>query len=278
VHLPQRLETRIEFTHRVTSFGALVAVLAFAAIAILGAPAGHRLRRTAYAAVLLMVVEALIGAALVLFRLVAHDASKARALVMPAHLLSTYALVAVLTLAALWSAPAPLVRAEPGKVTGPGRGWLTAGALAIVLVAATGAFTALGDTLYPPAASSLAGRFHEDQGAAANFLQRLRVLHPVLAVATAALVVHLGAAHAGASQAGIRGASRAVIAFAGLQVVAGTLNVLWSAPGWLQVVHLGLALGLWVSFVSLAACVGEAQASGRSRALDAPDGTAAPAS
>jgi heme A synthase len=274
-HLPRRLETLIEFTHRVTSFLALVMVLVFAAVSVRGAPAGHRLRRAAYATVFLMLVEALIGAALVLFRLVAHDASRARALVMPAHLLSTYALVAVLTLAVLWSAPPSAASARDTKPGGPSQGWLLLGALAIVVVAATGAVTALGDTLYPPAATSLAARFHEDQGAAANFLQRLRVLHPVLAVATAAFVAHLAAGYAGATDSTLRGASRAVLAFAGLQVLAGSLNVILSAPGWLQVAHLAFALGLWVAFVSLAGSVAETRASGALKAESAPDGGAA---
>jgi heme a synthase len=178
---------------------------------------------------------------------------------MPAHLLSTYALVAVLTLATRWSLPDDSARAESPAASAaelaaslPARVWLLFGALAILLVAATGAVTALGDTLYPPAASSLAGRLHEDQGAGAHFLQRLRVLHPVLAVATAGFVAHLSAAFGRSARSRVRGASRAVLLFAGLQVLAGSLNVVLSAPGWLQVVHLGLALGLWISFVALA--------------------------
>jgi heme a synthase len=273
--LPHRLETLIEFSHRVTSAGSLVAVLVFAAITVRGVPAGHRLRKTAYAAVLLMVVEALIGAALVLFRLVVDDASKARAIVMPAHLLSTFALVAVLTLATLWSRTPPPAPPET-RASGPGSGWLALGAVALVVVALTGAITALGDTLYPPLAASLVGRLHEDQGAHANFLQRLRVLHPVLAVGAAALVAHLAAAY-GSVGPGARRASRAVLVFAGLQLAAGTLNVLLSAPGWLQVVHLGLALGLWASFVALAGSVGDARASGAPTTGDARSRTAAPA-
>ena len=272
--LPRRLETLIEFTHRVTSAGSLIAVLTFAAIAIRNVPSGHRLRKTAYAAVLLMLVEALIGAALVLFRLVADDASKARAFVMPAHLLSTFALVAVLTLGALWS-KTPLPAAPLPRELGPG-GWLVLGGVALVVAALTGAITALGDTLYPPVAASLAGRLHEDHGVHANFLQRLRVLHPVLAVGTAAFVAHLAAAY-GSVGPGARRASRAVLVFAGLQLVAGTLNVLLSAPGWLQVVHLGLGLGLWISFVALAGSVNEARASRAAAPASAPRGTAAPA-
>jgi heme A synthase len=260
-HLPRRFETVIEFSHRVTSAGSLIAVLAFTAIVVRGVPAGHRLRKMAYAAVFMMLVEALIGAALVLFRLVVDDASKARAFVMPAHLLSTFALVAILTLATLWSKP-PLPAATEPRALGPARGWLVLGALTLVVVAVTGAM-------------SLAGRLAEDQGAHANFLQRLRVLHPVLAVASAAFVAHLAAAYGHAGPRARR-ASRAVIAFAGVQLAAGTLNVILSAPGWLQVAHLGLALGLWVSYVALAGSVGEARASRTASPAGEPHGTAAP--
>jgi heme A synthase len=256
VHLPRRLETVIELTHRVTSAGALLAVLAFAIAAFLGSPRGDRLRRAAYAAVGLMVVEALIGAALVLFRLVAADASTARAWVMPAHLVSTYALVAVMTLSVIWSASSGNAPSRiPGMIP-EGRFWLLLGAAAIVLVAGTGALTALGDTLYPPAAHTIAGRVLEDQGRAATGLQRLRMLHPLLAVTTAigvaALVLRFGTSSPRAS--------RAVLSFIAAQLAAGVANVLLSAPGWMQVVHLGLSLALWMSYVALVATLQTAAA------------------
>jgi heme A synthase len=245
-HLPRRLETLIELTHRVTSAGALLAVLAFAAVAVLESPRRHRLRSAAWAAVGLMLVEALIGAGLVLWRLVAHDTSTARAVVMPAHLVSTYALVGVLTLGVSWSRPKPR-HPESVPTDGGAVRWLVAGALLVVVVAATGALTALGDTLYPPAAQTLAARVVEDQGQAAHGLQRLRVLHPLLAVLTAGAVVALalrfGAAH--------RTASGAVVGITALQLIAGVSNVALSAPGWLQVVHLALSVGLWVALVTL---------------------------
>jgi heme A synthase len=252
-HLPRRLETLIELTHRVTSAGALVAVLGFAASAVLGSPRGHRLRGAAWVAVGLMVFEALIGAGLVLWRLVAHDTSTARAVVMPAHLVSTYALVAVLTLGVLWSRP-KAGRAAPRPSEPAAVRWLVVGALCVVAVAATGALTALGDTLFPPAAQTLAGRVVEDQGAAAHGLQRLRFVHPLLAVVTAVVVVALALLYGSAH----RTASRAVMAFTALQVVAGITNVVLSAPGWLQVVHLGLSLALWIALVTLIGAAREA--------------------
>lgn len=258
-HLPRRLETWVELTHRVTSGAGFLLVVAFTWLCFRGAPAGHRLRRTAYAAMFLMLLEALIGAALVLFGLVAKDASHSRAVVMPAHLLVTFGLVAALTLAVRFSAAESGTRAEPSEPPGDSPlppAWLAFGALAIVVVALSGALTALGDTLFPPVAASLAGRLAEDQGAGAHFLQRLRVFHPVLAVGAAALVVYVASAFAGSERPGVRRSSRAVLVFVALQLAAGGLNVALSAPGWLQVLHLGLALGLWIAFVSLAGEVG----------------------
>jgi cytochrome c oxidase assembly protein subunit 15/protoheme IX farnesyltransferase len=185
-----------------------------------------------------MLLEALIGAGLVLLALVGQNASVARAVVMPAHLVSTYALTAVLTLLVAWGDSPGGARPRFGAV-------FVAAGLALVVVSATGAVTALGDTLYPPQAASLGERIAEDQASDAHFLVRLRVLHPVLAVLVAAWV-------AGVARRARRRASGAVVAFCVAQLVAGTLNVFLSAPGWLQVVHLGLALAIWIAFVLVA--------------------------
>jgi cytochrome c oxidase assembly protein subunit 15 len=239
-HLPKTVETAIELTHRVTSGLALVAVLVLWFVTFRDEPRGHPARRLAVGAVLLMLVEALIGAGLVLLSLVGKNDSVMRAIVMPAHLLSTYALTAVLTLLVVWRAEARALLAPP-RVSP----LIVAGGLALVLISATGAVTALGDTLYAPEAGSLGARLAEDQASGAHFLARLRVVHPVLAVLGAALVAHA------ARRAG-RPASRTVVVLCVVQVAAGTLNVFLSAPGWLQIVHLALALALWIAFVLLA--------------------------
>src|SRR6186713_2582797 len=68
-HLPRTLHTAIELTHRVTSGLALVVVLGLFAVTVRDEPRGHPARRLAFGAVLLMLLEALIGAALVLLAL-----------------------------------------------------------------------------------------------------------------------------------------------------------------------------------------------------------------
>src|SRR5690606_42039409 len=62
-----QLETMVEFTHRVTSGLALVLVVIMYAWARRSYAEGHRVRRAAGWSTILMVVEALIGAGLVLF-------------------------------------------------------------------------------------------------------------------------------------------------------------------------------------------------------------------
>jgi cytochrome c oxidase assembly protein subunit 15 len=246
-HLPRSLETGIELTHRVTSGLALLGVVLVVVLSFRAFPAGHLVRRASAWALVFMLVEALIGAALVLFALVAEDTSLGRALVMPAHLVSTYALTGALFLA-LAREPSP----PPVRIEGAWRlCWL--GAAVLVVISGTGALTALGDTLYPPGAADIATRLAEDHGVSSTFLQKLRVLHPVLAVLGGALMVPLSATLArrsGSPRAAraARGVTLTVVA----QLVAGVVNVLLSAPGWMQVLHLALALGVWLSFVRLA--------------------------
>lgn len=302
VHLPRRLETIIELTHRVTSGLALLFVVGLVVFAVRTHPPGG-VRTASYVALAFMVVEALIGAALVLFGLVDQDASLGRALVMPAHLVSTYALTAALFFVIRRSNPAStrdatLLQASskstPARdVTGGheqtvGRGaterggavvgeattlgggtaasgsaaWsgsVALGALVILLISATGAITALGDTLYPPSASTLAGRVAEDQGVTATLLQRLRVAHPVLAVLGGALLARLGAGLArGSGLSSARRGSRTLTLTIVAQLLFGTANIWFSAPGAMQVAHLALALGVWLAFVALALETGSA--------------------
>ena len=95
--------TLIELGHRLTSGLAALLVVGLVAGAWRGFPRGHVVRRSALAALVLMVLEALIGAGLVLLEHVAGDASIARAWWVSGHLVNTFLLVAALTLTA-WGA------------------------------------------------------------------------------------------------------------------------------------------------------------------------------
>src|SRR5205085_164011 len=201
-------------------------------------PKGHLVRRTAALSVAFLLTEALLGAGLVLLQYVDKNESVGRAVYLSAHLLNTQLLLAVLTLTALQTWPAVTRRLV-----------LLAIALA---VSVTGAIAALGDTLFP--ATSLAAGFQSDFSTRAHFLLRLRVIHPILAVAagvffalTALSVIRKStSAHA-------KVAAWAVALLVVLQLYAGATNLLLLAPVWLQIVHLLLANLLWIALVTLTA-------------------------
>jgi heme A synthase len=242
------LETMVEFVHRATSGVALLLVVALAAWVFRARPKGHPARRAAGASVVFILVEAAVGAALVLFGLVADNDSVARALFMAGHLANTFVLLACLTLAAHWcGTDAPLRPVAVSRF-----GWLMGlGAIALVLVGKSGAVAALGDTLYP-AQSILAG-LAQDLSPTAHFLVRLRMLHPVLALAGVLLVaLCCGRVLQATEEPAVRRAAWTVSGLALLQLAAGIVNVALLAPVWMQIVHLLLADLLWIAFVLLA--------------------------
>ena len=239
VPVAPRIETIIEFTHRAMSGVALVAVVALWLWSRASFPRGHRARKMALASLVFLITEALLGAGLVLFNYVDKDASVSRALYLSMHLLNTLLLLGALVLTAWLSCD------ERGRGR---RSLLVTVALPIAaLVSVTGAIAALGDTLFP--ATSLAEGFHQDFSGAANFLVRLRVLHPALAILAAVYFVAISIVvlRSGQSRLAIL-----VLTLALAQLAAGAINVVLLAPIWMQIAHLLLADSLWIGLVLLA--------------------------
>jgi cytochrome c oxidase assembly protein subunit 15 len=240
----------IEYSHRLTSGIALLAVVVLLIWTWRATRRGHPARTGAVLSVVFMLTEAAVGAGLVLFQLVADNATMARAMFMAVHLLNTFVLLACLALTAEWLAGGTGV--EPGA-----RPMLTGGVVigcaAILLVSTSGAVAALGDTLFP--ARSLSSALSEDLSATSHLLIRLRVLHPILALVTAAGLIAAAPRLAAAGTSYSRVPARAVIALAALQVVAGAASVYFLAPVALQLVHLLLADAVWIAFVLLGASV-----------------------
>jgi cytochrome c oxidase assembly protein subunit 15 len=248
VHLPRTMATAIELSHRLTSGLALLFVVSVAIVAFRRFPAGHATRRAAVAAVVFMLSESLVGAALVLLRLVGENASVARTAVMAVHLVNTSFLAGAIALTAWAATHAAPRRWRP---TCPLE-WSLLGALgAVLVVSMTGGVTALGDTLYPVETSrNLAARLAADQATTATFLEHGRAVHPLVAFTAAVLV--LTVAWKTPEKRPVReveAGARVVMALVFAQVGAGVLNVLLSAPGWMQVVHLGLATSVWIALV-----------------------------
>lgn len=231
--------TAIEFTHRGMSGLALVMVLALAVFIWRKTPKGHPGRTGAVLSGVAIVGEALIGAMIVLAEWVADDASVARAISVPLHLVNTFFLLAALTLTISW-----LSGADRLDLRGHTRItlWVALGGIALVLIAASGAVTALADTLFPKGVGP-------DAVGTEHFLTELRIVHPILAVVASVI----GWAVASRSERGRGPAAMAMPVIIGLMLLSGVVNVALGVPVWMQLVHLGLADVLWIAYVFVAA-------------------------
>jgi heme A synthase len=236
-------ETLIEFTHRATSGIALLAVVVLLWMAFRRFPARHSVRRGAVASMVLMLTEAGVGAGLVLLEYVAGNASPWRAAWMAVHLTNTFLLLAAIALTAWWASGGRRVR-----VRGQGlAGVLALAPIALVLlVGITGAVTALGDTLFPKTSVGMDSGVH--------FLERLRIVHPLLAIVTALFAIfaasRLRVLRPGRRTARLASSSSFLLV---IQLIVGVFNVALLAPIPMQIIHLLVADAVWLALVLLAA-------------------------
>lgn len=241
IPLNPSLNTLIEFGHRVTSGLALPLVILMA-VGVWQATTARGVRRYAVASVAFMVLEAAIGAGLVLLEYVALDARTARALWIAGHLVNTFFLLAVIALTAWGIGGRPLPRWR-----GSGRRGLAVGTALVgaIVLGASGAITALGDTLV------IVGGLSPQEHALVETLVGLRLLHPTLAFVVLGLV---GVAVWSARQRPLAlHLGMTVVGAFVLQMAIGALNVWLMAPLWIQIVHLLVTDGIWIGLVYFAA-------------------------
>jgi heme A synthase len=248
--------TLIELVHRVTSGIALLIVLVLWITVRRLTPPGAFARTTATAAVVFILIEAAIGAGLVLLELVGDSTSLWRPMVMGAHLVNTFALMAALTLTA-WALSNRPIRWNGGRMGA----LLLACAGALLLTNVSGAIAALGDTLFP--ARSLFEAWRQELSMTSNLLIRLRLLHPLLSVVTAASVAIVCFPFTRTRSLSATPA-RVLLGLLVVQLAVGIVNVLLLAPVWLQLVHLLLASTVWIAFVLAAANILSTQAENNS--------------
>lgn len=252
VVLPQlaRFHTFVEFTHRLMSGASLFLIAALLVWTWIRTRRGALARWAAVASMVLVLNEALLGALLVLLRLVAHNQSAGRAVYLSFHFANTLLLLAALALTAEF-----LSRPRHRATTGWRRGQLVfpvLGIVATLIVGVSGSLAALGDTLFP--ARSLSSALAQDFSSASPWLLRLRWVHPASAILAGALVLWLlvQALRPGAGTR-MRTLGIAVLTTLATQYILGTADVLLRAPTWLQIVHLLDADLFWIFLVLLAA-------------------------
>lgn len=248
-HSP-RLDTIIEFTHRVTSGISFFAVVGLLAWVLRATPRGHLARAAAWASVAFTLIEAILGALLVKLGLTAQSTSPLRAPYLALHLTNTLLLLAALTLTAHFLCRKVGFMRNSVQLVVPFRSSI---ALIVVLaVGVTGSLAALGDTLFP--ATSLGQAFAQDLSSSSAWLLRWRWTHPTVAfLACIFLIWLLVRAAKRSAHWDNRSLSALVLILLATQYLLGVLDVVLLAPVWLQIVHLLGADALWSALVVLTA-------------------------
>ena len=237
------VETLIELSHRLSS-GILGVFALGVAIAIFrNYRPGHAARKGAVWTLAFILAEALIGAGLVRFEWVADNDSVARVYAMAFHLVNTFLLLGVMTLTA-WYASA---RDRKLELTGQRETVvpLALAAVSVLMVGASGAVTALGDTLL------LTEGVRPEESPVVAQLVGARFYHPALAI-LASLVIAFAAGNVGRDcrPEGRRYAWMLLVLFL-TQLALGTANVYLKAPVWMQLVHLAVSDGIWILLILL---------------------------
>jgi cytochrome c oxidase assembly protein subunit 15 len=245
-----RIDTIIEFTHRIMSGLSVFAVLGLLAWTFAGTVRGHLARVAAVAAVVFTLFEAILGALLVKLGLTAQSQSPIRPAYLSLHLSNTLLLLAALTLTAhLLSRRKAFLRDSVRLVAPFGA---VVAVVVVMVVGVTGSLAALGDTLFP--ASSLGSALAQDFSATSGWLVRWRWLHPTVALFAATFLLWLLVR---AAQQRTHWDNRRLCALVLLLLTAvfslGLLDVVLLAPLWVQVAHLLAADTLWASLVVLTA-------------------------
>ena len=250
-HSP-RVDTIIEFTHRITSGISFFSAVGLLVWTFAGTVRGHLARGAAVASVIFTLVEAVLGALLVKLGLTAQSQSPLRAPYLALHLTNTLLLLASLTLVAhLLSRRHGYTRATV-RITAPIGA--TVAVLIVLIVGVTGSLAALGDTLFH--ASSLSQALAQDLSASSGWLLRWRWTHPAIAFLSSVFLIWLLVrASRKTPHWDNRGLSALVLVLLAVQYLLGVLDVVMLAPTWLQVAHLLGADALWVALVVLTARV-----------------------
>lgn len=237
--------TLIELTHRVTSGLAMLSAIVLYVLARRATPAGSAVRRAAAAVIFFECTEGAVGAAIVLLRYVALDTSAPRAAWVGLHLTNTFLLLVAMVVTALRASGLPTASEPP---SGARRALVGVAIGLSVIVGIAGAITALGDTLFP--AESLASGMAADLSPTAHFLVRLRVIHPILATATAVVLSAIAGSTLFARPSPmLRRAAIAVPITQLVQILGGVVNLVLLAPVSMQMVHLLLADVSWIALV-----------------------------
>lgn len=257
--------TAIEVSHRL-----MTGLLGFALVALFvlvrrDFEKDHRLRRAVFAAGVLLIIESLLGASLVLFGWVEFDASIARLIVVPLHLVNTFLLVGAMTLVAFFASGGRGFRIDTSRR----RDQLVLLGLGIVLViGATGALNALADTLIQ--SDALSGAVPGEVQVTEPVLRQIRTIHPFVAIIGGLALFMLVRYLALDASRQVKWLALGIQGIVWAQFLIGLLNIALEVPLEIQLIHLFVADVLWIAFVLMGAYLIGGTTHARSEQSDHP--------
>ena len=203
------------------------------------------------ASFILVIFEALLGAATVLFELTGDTVSTARGVMVAAHLVNSMLLIGALSGTLVYArkrAPAWPLRLGQQPLIASAFGL---GLLLMLVMMFSGGIAAMGNTMFP--SESLAEGVAMDFDVESHPLVRLRILHPIIAVSVGIyLFVSLGFARSRKPVREARRLSQFLFGVYAAQMLVGVLNFATLAPVVLQLLHLGMAVAAFSIFIAVA--------------------------
>ena len=186
-----------------------------------------------------VLLEAAIGAVIVIYEWVGLNSSLPRIIAVPLHLVNTFALLGFYTLIFY------LLRESENKLSNFFDKRIKIAFVLFFLTGATGSITALADVLFPSA--SFVEGFIEDFDSTSEVLTRLRILHPF--VSTILSIFLFSESNRFKKEFAIDTSIIKVLVIVG--VILGVLNVVSNIILPLSILHLLLADLLWITYVYL---------------------------
>ena len=184
-----------------------------------------------------VLLEAAIGAVIVIYEWVGLNSSLPRIIAVPLHLVNTFALLGFYTLIFY------LLRESKNKLSNFFDKRIKIAFVLFFLTGATGSITALADVLFPSA--SFVEGFIEDFDSTSEVLTRLRILHPF--VSTILSIFLFSESNRFKKEFAIDTSTIKVLVIVG--VILGVLNVVSNIILPLSILHLLLADLLWITYV-----------------------------
>lgn len=238
-------KTLIEYFHRLSSglYGFLVLGLMIAAFRLF--PQKSAARQAAVFTFFLMIIEALLGAALVLKGLVGENATLFRLTVMTLHQMNSLLLTGSTVILAVVTKPAH----SPHSLTIPWKNLFNQGYhwVVFMMIPATGAWAALANTLFP--SSSLQEGFEKDFSSQTPWILKLRLVHPALALIVGCYLIFVFFKRSEKTTGPLSKANLQLAGAFSVALIFGILTLLFLSPVWMKLAHLSIAQLVWISLV-----------------------------